>query len=194
MLLLASLSTAGAPAPQFQPAAQGGAGDPVPLPGAGSTAHPAEAFATQALSFAEKQGASPQQRAAFLDQALSFAHQTWPEQTAQAHQAVGHPLPSAPRPTYVWTDNGARMWADTNGDTYAQSGSPKSGDAATAVVLAGWAAAGVPTDALLERGFVMKPTSSAPGATQSSPNQALQPTSEGGAWIPREAIAKYIAS
>ena len=165
-------------------------------PGTDSASHPAEAFATRALSFAEKQGASPQQRAAFLDQALSFAHQTWPEQTAQAHQAIGHPLPAPPKPTYVWTDTGVLMWVDTNGDTYAQSGSPKSGDAATAVVLAGWAAAGVTMDMLLERGFVMKPKSSAPGAAQSSPSQVLQPTppETGGAWIPKEALAKYIAS
>ena len=88
------------------------------------------------------------------------------------------------------------MWADTNGDTYSQSGSPKSGDAATAVVLAGWAAAGVPTDVLLQRGFVAKQASSAltHGAAQSSPSEALQPAPENGVWIPRDALAKYIAS
>ena len=70
------------------------------------TEHPAEAFAQQALSYA--QGAGAPEKSSFLKQALAFAHQTWPERTAEAHTAVGAPLPSVPKHTHVWTASGSR--------------------------------------------------------------------------------------
>ena len=73
---------------------------------AAPTDHPAEAFAQQALSYA--QGAGAPERSSFLKQALAFAHQTWPEKTAEAHTAVGAPLPPVPKYTHIWTSSGAQ--------------------------------------------------------------------------------------